>query len=475
MKNLVRCVLIGGAAVVLLATLFLALLLNPQQTAPTGVVFASGQATDVESVSVSNESGTFHFFFDFEEDGFVVDDIPPYLVDLDAFVAFMAGCARLSALRAIPKRDIDLQYAGLLEPSAKVQIAFFDGTSINLSIGGRERISNNYYALVNDSDYVYIISHALARPFLAPKTQVITQLLTPPLALSSPLSAIRDITFTGGGLEQPVTIAATADANPDVQLAAISFGAPTHIVRGAANYQLDQTYGVDIFGSLFAITGDIVAYGLNEAELAAFGFDSPYMTVEYSMVNGMDADLRHMHLKIAEAGEGRFYITLAGISAVFLIDRLPFMDIEFERLPLRWFLTPLLMDLSAVTIQAPDREHRFEIDNSDVLNPIISYDGQELSVELFRAFFRLITSAAHDGTYLGAHLPPEGEALLRIIYEYSVPGKQPDILALYPGVERRVHVFINGAGEFAMRDLFVQRVLEGAEDLIFGRPIEENW
>lgn len=475
MKSLIRCVVIGGVAVTVLTVTFVVLLLNPVQTIPGGIAFASGQATDVQSVSVTNESGSFQFFFDFEEDGFVIDDIPPYLVDLDAFVAFMTNSAQLSALHAMPKSDVDLQDADLLEPLARVLIEFFDGTSLELTIGGRERISNNYYALVNDSDNVYILSASLARQFLMPKTQVVTRIVTPPLALSSPLSAIRDITFTGESLERSITIVSTTDAEPDVLLEAISFGAPTHIVRGMSNYQLDQTYGAQVFGSLFGITGEIVAYDLSDAEFSAFGFDNPYMVVTYSMVNGAEADLRQMRIKIAQAGDGRFYITHDDICAIYLIDRLPFIDIQFERLPARRFLTPLLMDLSAVTIEAPGREHRFEIDNTDLRNPIITYGEMELGVDLFRSFFRLITSAAHDGTYLGALAPPQGDALLRIIYEYAAQGKESDILALYPGVERRVNVYINGAGEFAMREMFVQRVLEGSENLISGRSIEENW
>jgi len=475
MKTLVRTVLLGAVGVVVLAVIFIALLLNPVQTTFDGIVFSTGEAGDVQSVSVRNQHGEFRFFFDFGEDGFVIDDIPPYLVDLEVFVAFMNNCANLRALHAIPIGEVELEKAGLLDPSAQVGIEFFDGSTIDLRIGAREAISNNYYALVNDSDYVYLISQALAQQFLSDKTQVATRLVTPHLALSSPLSAIHDVTFTGEGLERPITILSVASGQPEVLLAALSFGAPTHIVQGASNYQLDQTYGVEILGSLFGITGDIVGYNLNQEELAAFGLDHPSMIVEYTMTNGMDVETRQMRIKVAEAGDGRYYITRDDICAVFIVDALPFMSIQFERLPLRWFLTPLLMDLSAITIQGLDVEYRFEIDNTDVRNPIITYGEQELKLDLFFSFFRLLTSAAHDGTYLGAHTPPDGEWLIRITYEYSVPGKEPDVLTLYPGVERRVNVFINGAGEFAMRELFVQRVLEGSENLINGREIEENW
>ena len=96
-------------------------------------------------------------------------------------------------------------------------------------------------------------------------------------------------------------------------------------------------------------------------------------------------------------------------------------------------------------------------------------------ITLFRSFFRLLASAAHDGIYLGAHGHPQGEAILTITYEYNNPDKAPDTLALHPGGVRRHNVFINGAGEFAIRDRFAQRVLEGSENLVAGNPITEEW
>ena len=481
MTALIRCVIIGSIVVAILAAAFFALLFNPEQPEFGGVVFSWGEAADVQAVQVWNEFGSFVFYFDFDENGFVVDDIPPYLVDLEAFVAFMTNSARITALQVIPNLEIVEHLPGYWTDLAGVEVIFFDGPNIIIRILAREPVSGNYYAQVfvmddRITDNLYIIPRSLASQFLQPKTQVITRMITPPLLVSSPLAAVRDITFTGGGLTRPVTVYAVgADADPDVALQAISFGAPTHIVRGAANYQLDQTYGVEIFGSLFAIMGDIVAYGLTSEQIAAFGFDDPYMIIQYDMVNGINADMRRMTIKIAQAEDGLYYLTLNDICAIFIVPRLPFMDIEFSRLPLRRFLNPLIMSLSAVTIQTPDREYRLEIDNTDMRNPIITFDTMTLDVDLFRSFFRLITSASHDGTYLGPLPPPHGQAVLQIVYEYIIPEKKPDILALYPGVERRLNVHINGAGEFAMRDLFAERVIQGVENLISGNIIEENW
>jgi len=470
---------IGVALIAILALIFIIILITePQDASSDTVQFASGEPTDILSVTVSNSYGVFRFYFDDTEGGYAIDDIPPFIVDLDVFINFLTNSASLFAIDHILHNDTDLQLYGLDQPSAEIEIVFFDGKALNLNLGTAEQISGYYYGTVSGYDGVFLFSPAMVGQFLLPKTQVISRFVTPPLAVSSPLSAIRDVTFTGGELAFPVTILTTSGKSGDVALEALSFGGATHIVRGAATWQLDQTYGVQILGSLFGIEAvGIAGYDLSNAELVMYGFDSPYMSVDYDMVNGVGADVSHMKLSVAPAEAGLYYATIEGSGVVYVIDREPFLDIRYELLLVRWFLTPFLMDLSAVTVRAPETSYRFELDNSDPLNPVVTHDGQSIDVTLFRAFFRLITGAAHDGNHLGKLPPPKpGEQeQLAIIYEYSKVGKSQDILTLYPGDVRRHNVYVNGAGEFSIKDLFAQRVIEGCKNLIAGNTIEENW
>ena len=106
MKNLVRLAVIGVSVVAVLAVVFVLISTSEHDSASTGrVVFASGEPTDVEYVFVRNGSGEFRFYFDFDEDGYVLDDIPPYITDIEAFYDFMANSARISAVRHIAADD----------------------------------------------------------------------------------------------------------------------------------------------------------------------------------------------------------------------------------------------------------------------------------------------------------------------------------------------------------------------------------
>lgn len=474
MKSLYKALAITAAVVMALAATYVALERQPApQPATAGVVFTAAEPVEISSVAVENATGAYRYYY--EGDGYVLDDIPGTVADLDAFIEFMTLCGRLSALRQVAGDASPAEY-GLEVPAATVEMAFFDGGTLRLAVGNQERVSGNYYVEVEGFPGVYLMATKMAEPFLRPKTQVVSMLVTPALAVTSPLSAIRDIVFTGGGLTAPVTIQATTGGGEERRLEALSFGTATHLVQGAVTYQLDQTYGVEILGSLFGIQAqEVVDYNLAEADIAALGFDAPWMTVEYDMVGGAEAEVQHMVLQLVRLDDETFYILREGSGAVYQIGRQPFMDIRFDKLPLRWLLTPMLMDLSAVTVEGEGQTWRFDIDHTDARNPVVTCAGQAVDIDLFRALFRLLTSAAHDGNYLGAQPQPVEGDLLSISYEYLDAAKQPDVLALYPGEARRAMVFVNGAGEFAMKDTFAQRVLAGCEDLMAGKPIEENW
>ncbi len=473
MKSLYRLTAILAVAVLALGAVFLLVLKRPaEKVRDSSEVFLDAEPVDITRVDVTNAYDTYEIVFD--NDGYLVSDIPGTLVYMDSFIDFMTRSAHLSALQRVDRGTNDLARYGLENPVATAVITTADRT-VTLHVGDRETVSQNYYVSVEGYDDVYVMDSATASIFLLPRKLFITPYVTPANSLSSPLSGLRDVLMTGGPLVAPVLIQSTASDDPAVDLAALSFGTATHIVRGHGVYQLDQTYGIEVLGSLFALTAsDVVGYNLTDAELSQYGFDTPYMVVEYDQVSGADGAITHRVLKTVKLEQGGYHVTLAGSGAVYYIQDAAFLNIQYDKLLLRWVATPLIMDLRSVTVENATGRYRFDIDNTDVRNPVITSGGNPVDVTLFRAFFRLITSAAHDGNYLGPQ-DPQGAPVLTITYAYNNPDKPDDVLALYPGDTRRLNIFINGAGEFAIKDAFATRVSEGCLNLLQGKTIEENW
>ena len=471
-KRLVRWVLVSLGVALALGAAYLALVLNPADKGGSAVVFLEKKPTDIQSMEITNSFGTYEVKA--EDEGYVVADIPADIVNVEGFYELMYhGCA-FGALKRADANPRDLSEYGLDKPQATIQVLFRDGTGFAMAIGAEEVVSGNYYGMVAGDDSVYLFSSEDMTYFLCKKEAYITLQVTPPLAVSSPLSAITDITFSGADLDQPIKVEAVRDSNPKAVLDAKSFGPATHIVRLKGTYELDQTYGIEILGSVLNIQAlDVIGYNLSDADLNKIGFDKPNMVVEFGLKNGTDEIVNH-RLLLVKLNETKYLITMDGSGLVYVIEKPAFVTVDYTKLILRWFLSPLRLDLSSLTVAFDGQTFVYESGKHADDTQYARVNGREMDVEQFYAFYRLITSAASDGLYLPDTVS-SGTPLMTITYAYLDSAKAPDVMTLYAGGTRRVNVDINGVTEFDMRASFVDALKLACQHTVLGEPIEENW
>ena len=468
----IRLVLIAGGSVLLLGVAALVLALNPISEALEEVSFKAVEPVDVVQLIISNAYGTIDIGFTGE--GYVVDDIPAELVDFRELLDLLAVSGTVFARRTVTDAPDDLAAYGLDEPAAQVEITYADGTSLSLHIGDVERVTGDTYVSVGDDPTVYLMASRRCAGYLLPKKAYVEDLVTPELARSSPLSAILDVTFTGGRLVEPVKVVAVAEENPEAEVASLSFGAATHIVRAKGVYELDQTYGVEMLGPLLGITAqDVVGYLFTPEEIADFGFDQPTMTVEFDLKNGLDAEIEHYLLTFL-LKDGVCYVIGNAPGVIYAIEEPPFLQIETKKLLLRWFLSPLLIDVGSVEVALGDETYVFAISGESAAEKQVTLNGIAYDIARFRTFYRLLTSAAHDDRLLDG-IVVDGAPLLQVTYHYLDERKQPDVMTLYPGDARRLYVSINGVTELAMRETYLDRVQEALVSLWTDAPIEIEW
>lgn len=471
-KRLVRWALISLAIVLALGATYLLLVLNPADKGGSVVVFLEKQPTDIQSLEITNAFGTYEVKA--EDEGYVVADIPAGIINVEGFYELMYhGCA-FGALNRVDANPRDLSEYGLDQPQATIHVSFTDGTGFSMSIGAQEVVSGNYYGQVDGDKAVYLFSSEDMTYFLCKKEAYITLQVTPPLAVSSPLSAITDITFSGKSLDKPITVEAVRDSNPKATLDAKSFGPATHIVRLKGTYELDQTYGIEILGSVLNLQAlDVIGYNLSAADLTKIGFDNPDMVVSFGLKNGTD-EIVNYRLLLVKLNETKYLITVDGSNLVYVIEKPTFVDVDYTKLMLRWFLSPLRLDLSSLTVAFDGQTYVYESGKNADETQYARVNGKEMDVEQFYAFYRLITSAASDGVYLPDTVAA-GAPLMTIIYTYRDTAKSPDVMTLYAGSTRRVNVDINGVIEFDMRASFVDALKLACQHTVSGGAIEENW
>lgn len=474
MSREARLVLVIALVVLLLGTAAAVLFLNPAKPKEKTLTLKAASPGDIVRIAIRNAQDSFAVVATSE--GYQVADIPNALVDADKFSSLLDAASKVTAVRLVVAEPRDLQPYGLVEPAARVEIAYRDGSALRLSIGQAERVTGHCYFRVEGDKAVYLMESARCAGFLLPAKGYIEDLITPHLALSSPLSAVLDATFTGGPLEKPVSLKATASGDPEVARMAMSFGTATHLVvsEGHGVYELDQTYGIEITSSLLGITAkEIVAYNLSPQEMEAFGFDRPTMRVEFDLKNGLDAPLEHYVLTFLKKDD-TLYLTRNDEGVIYVVDEPSCLQIDYEKLLVRWFLSPLLMDLKAVRISTAGQEYEFVLTGQTNADKRVTCNGRELDIERFRTLYKLLTSVAHDGRILKG-LSPQGEPLLRLTYLYQDEAKPPDVMELYPGDTRRVYVRLNGITELAMSDTYLARVQEALKILWSDAPIRTDW
>lgn len=474
MKKLVRLLIAEAIVVVVLAAALLFFLFRPHGTVEESYVFSARSATEIVSIQIENEAGG--IVVSTQDGGFLIDGVPSELVDIEGFISFLEACSEVAALQKVDTGKNDLSAFGLAPGQAQVTVIYADGAAMNLSLGNQEPLSGNYYCSVDGEDDVYLLAADTAGKYLMAKESLISFYVTPKLAVSSALSAVRDVTFIGGPLEKPVTIESVSAGDEEVRELARSFGAATHIVRGAGVYELDQSYGLEMLTPLCGMTGQsIVYYGLAEEQVDSMGFADPYMQVEFDYQNGTETAQRYV-LRFLPATEdySYFYVNAKGSGTVFLIERLAFFDISYEKLLLRWFVSPLLMDVSGITVETGGVVYDFAIDQTDAKNPVATLNDYQVDIALFRSLFQLLNSAASDGDYLGVQDVPGTEPVMTVTYHYT-DGKSDDVVAYHSGGTRRVNVYVNGVCEFAMKDTYVERVSQALTAIQSGESFDINW
>ena len=474
MKKLLRLLI---TEIVIVAVLFAALtilILNPPGSEVETYVFSQRSATEIVSIHVEHEAGVIDIKT--QDGGFMIDGVPSELVDIETFIEFLSACSEVSALQKVDTNKKDLAEFGLAPCQAWVYVLYADGTELSLQLGSKESVSGNYYFSVDGQDGIYLMAGETADYYLMVKESLISFYVTPELKVSSPLSAVGDVTFSGGPLKESVTIESVGFGDEEIREMARSFGAATHIVRGNAVYELDQSYGLEMLSPLCGMTGDsIMYYGLTPEQENAMGFAEPYMQVAFDYKNGTAEAVPYVLRFLPAIEDGSyFYVNAAGSGMVFLIERPAFMDIGYEKVLLRWFVSPLLMDVSGITVEVGDGVYDFTIDGSDAKNPVAALNGETVDISLFRRLFQLLNSAAADGDYLGVQPQPGDKPIMRVTYHYT-EGKADDVVALYSGSTRRVNVYVNGVCEFGMKDSYVERVKQALSAIGAGESFDINW
>lgn len=463
------CAVLGAGAWLLLRTPPPA----EQSTQAGGLAAPERTPAEVKRVVVQNANGA--YTVEQGEAGAVVKELSPELTNMEYVEMLLEECASVQYEELVAEQPADYAMYGLAQPEAVVTITYGDGSTLALLIGATEPVSGGRYFKTSGSDAVMLMKGGRTVRFTMPLEKYIDYIVIPPEAGVAPLNEIGNIRFSGRNFPEPVLLRAALGADADLQLQGLSYGAFTHLIVSPGLYEGNATALTTLADQLLGLLSEgVVAYGCTPEELAGYGFDEPYLQVEFDYKNGADAPAMPYTLRVSQ-WEGGFLATVNENGVVYKILDQAFLHLTYDDLILRWFVSPLISDVGALTVTTSSGATRYELSGADARDLSVTGNGAPLDAALFRRYYNLVISAASSGERLKE--PPElsGEPALTLRYTYRNAAKADDVLELFPATARRLYVRVNGVCEFTMQDTFASAVAEATAALQQGKSISLDW
>ena len=186
-----------------------------------------------------------------------------------------------------------------------MDITYADGGTLHLLLGAEEPIGGGRYLMEEGGGAVLLMKNSRSIRFTMPVEKYIDYIIIPPENTASELDALQDITFSGRALENPIVLKAVLPERADMQLVGLSFGALTHVVTEPGLHEANATTLLEVAEDLLGLISEgVVDYNCTEEALAAYGFDDPYLCIEFDYKNGADAPVEHYKLLVSQWEDG---------------------------------------------------------------------------------------------------------------------------------------------------------------------------
>jgi hypothetical protein len=262
--------------------------------------------------------------------------------------------------------------------------------------------------------------------------------------------------------------------NPEQMRDAASFGVATHLIRSPALHEIDQKECIEVFASLGGLLNkDVLAYNCSDEALEAYGFGNPWAQAEFDFQRDADTEPEHIVLRAARY-QGEYIVIRDDQRTVHRIENEAFIETSYERLAMRWFLTPFITDLHSLELTLGGERLYFTFSGASNRTLEVFLNGKTLDIVLFRKFYALLISAANDGVLLKQPVPKTAE-LMSLTFFYKDELKKPDVMKLFEGELRRLNVQVNGRTEFAMLRRYLTVLSAAADSLIRGNDFAADW
>ncbi len=407
----------------------------------------------------------------------------PALEGLPVNAGSLASAAKY-ATHMTARREIDasagLAQFGLSEGSGPVvTVKYADGAEIKLLVGNSVPAASPSSSYVLFGGKVYTMYSAHLKYFLMKPADYLDTDVTPAAydaGTGSYLYELVSMTVGGRRPAAPFSVRAAGADSPSLFTADV-------ISSGGEDYPMASESCLDLIYSPFGLKATaIVSYFSTEADLAAYGLDDPWATVDVNATylgDGAEEE-KPVHFKLLASGPdaaGRVCVMLEGIPVIYAIEE-PVGDswycADYRDYISPYLLMPSVSDVEELSLETPRGDFTFGIEHGETgsflaANARSSYPGAPSAASLsgaeaFASFYETLVGAKHDGW---AEVPA-GTALrsvLKVTFRYA---DGEDTVEFFEGPARQNYVGVNGNVRFVIRSSYAESAVAAAAALMCG-------
>lgn len=461
---------------ILLAVIVSALLISnkgdKEPEGPKKLLLVDKELSDVSKIMIENE--TDNFIVEQINGGFAFSDIDANLLNFEYVQQLIADSAYVEYLQLVEENAKEVSVFGLDVPSSKVNIVYKDQQQLNLWIGAPGPKENTRYVLNKDNNNVYLFNEAATIRFTMSIKRYLDFVIVPPHEISDVMKTIKSVTYQGKMLGRPIVIE-RIDESDEVQLRdASSFGVTSHLMIEPTVQKLDLGVAIDQFKAIVGLLGHgIEQYNASAETLKQYGFDEPELLVDFEFSPDGVVDAIPYQLKVTKK-DLQYFAMVNNNGVIHKIENEAFLQLSYEKLISRWFYTPLLLDVSQLSIEVNQKKYDFVIEKTTKNNIDVTLNKKEIDSDAFRKFYNLVVSASHDGTYQPFENKNKVEQL-RIEFSYIDELKSNDVVQYYQGSTRRNNVCFADVCDFVIRDTYIDYIENAIIALEENKDFRVDW
>ena len=419
-------------------------------------------------VYVENQNGSFTVLADTPEGEatvYTLKGFEDYDLQSDAANEVASHCATIDVTRVIAVNAKLADY-GLDSPRATVTAHYADDTSAVIRVGSEAAGEAGTYLGFGTSDTVYLVPNDDVQYFLYSVNDLISLNITA-VNEDSDNAQFSTLTVSGTHFNEPITLEPNTDEAIDA----------SYIVTAPVRMIANPIEAGDIAGNIRGLYAEsVVCVNPSAAQTASYGLSEPYATVEASYP---DTDIT-LHASAPDSsGIVNVYNPDTNVIYTIQLAAVCWAKTSVEALLPENPLPAKLRFVDSIDFTAGDTSFTLDVtttsetitdddgNEQESYTSTATYNGKDLKEDDFNVFYQNITAVKNQGQSdsTGA------DTVMSVTLRYTAD-RSPDTLNVLSGGENGYVLELNGSVIGTASKSYINSLINGANDLISGNPVE---